>query len=500
MAGLNRTSRRGFLKCSVAWGGLAAIPRYVVGGPGFVPPSEQVTVGYVGCGTQGIRQLMEALQKPELRVVAVCDPNRRSDDYVEWYKDELRTKIRRFLRDPQWGADARGCRCGREVGRELVERAYSRGNKKVRCPAYSDFREMLETEKDLDAVYIMTPDHLHATVAVRAMKLGKHAITHKPIGNYFNELVAAVETAEKTKRATHLFCAAANPTTPLLRRWIQSGVIGAVREVHNWSTRPFWPQGMTELPKDRPPVPKGLEWELWLGPVPDRPYHPAYTHAVFRGWYDFGTGALGDMGHYSFKQIFTILDLGSPLSVEAGRSQFWEIVGSTWRKQENRVSYPRASVISWEFPARGSMPPVRLVWYDGGMRPPLPKELEEDGEQLPAEGMLFVGDEGKILATFTGGSPRLIPKRRQQAFKPPAEKVPPPLSELDQWIRACRGGAPSSACFQKAYAFSETILLGTVALRVPKKLRWDPKRRKFLNAPEADRYLRRPAYRPGWVL
>ncbi len=171
-------------------------------------------------------------------------------------------------------------------------------------------------------------------------------------------------------------------------------------------------------------MPDDFRWDLWLGPVPDRPYHPAYTHAVFRGWYDFGTGALGDMGHYSFHQIFKVLKLGSPTSVEAGRSQYWAIEDFTWHKKVNTVAYPRASVIHWEFPERGEMPPVRLHWYDGGMRPPMIEELEADGRPMPEEGMLFVGDRGKILADFTGGSPQLIPEARMRAFQPPAETVP----------------------------------------------------------------------------
>jgi len=496
----SRRSRRSFLKAASFGSTLLIVPREVLGGRGFVAPSDKITVGYVGCGTQGIRQLMEALRKPELKIVAVCDPNRRSDDYVEWYKNELRTKIRQFLNSSSWGEDAKGCRCGREVGKELVEYAYSKGSLKYRCPAFSDFRAMLEQIEDLDAVYIMTPDHLHATIAVRSMEKGKHVITHKPIANYFNELVRAVGTAERTGKATHLFCAASLGTTPVLREWIRSGVIGAVREVHNWSTRPFWPQGMTEYPKESLPVPEGLQWSLWLGPVPDRPYHPAYTHAVFRGWYDFGTGALGDMGHYSFKQIFTIFDLGSPVTVEASRSEYWKIVGSTWKKQENRVSYPRASIIRWEFPARGSFPPLKLTWYDGGLRPPLPKELEEDGEDLPPEGMLIVGDEGKILADFMGTNFKLIPKRKQKRSKRPVEKFPELPSELDQWISACRGGKSSNASFKQAYPFSETILLGTIALRVRKKLVWSSDQKRFTNSQEANALLKRPAYRPGWVL
>jgi len=496
-------TRRSFLGAAAAAGAaVSVVPRRVLGGASHVAPSGKVHVGYVGCGTQGLRQLMPALQRPDLRVVAVCDPNRRSDDYPQWGPDELNRKIRDFLGDPQWAKGARGGLCGREVGQHVVNRHHAKeaaGAGAPDCRAYADFREMLREEKDLDAVYIMTPDHLHAPIAVQAMRLGKHAVTHKPVANVLAEARVARDTARQTGAATHLFCTADKATTPLLAEWIAGGVIGGVREVHNWTTRPFWPQGMTRLPADTPPVPDGLEWDLWLGPVPPRPYHPAYTHSVFRGWYDFGTGSLGDMGHYSFYQIFRILGLGCPVAVEAGRSQFWSIQNFTWHKEVNKVSYPQASTIRWEFAARGNQPAVALTWYDGGLRPPTPPELVADGAALPAEGLLFVGDAGKILAGFSGDQPRLLPAARMQAFTPPLQTLPRPAGELDQWLRACKGGPPSDASFENVYPFAETILLGTIALRVEKRLRWDTEKMTFPGVPEADALLRRPC-REGWQL
>ena len=308
-----------------------------------------------------------------------------------------------------------------------------------------------------------------------------------------------IRTARETGAATHMFCASGLESTPEITEWVEAGAIGPVREVHNWSTRPFWPQGMTSLPTETVPVPEGLDWDLWLGPVPHRPYHPAYTNAVFRGWYDFGTGALGDMGHYSFFQIFKILKLGSPLSVEASRSQYWRIDDLLWKKQVNAVSYPQASLIRWEFPERQGLVPVALHWYDGGLRPPKPRELDEDGEPMPEEGLLLVGDTGKILAEFNGRRPRLIPKAKMQAFRPPPQTLPRPIDELDQWVRACRGLGASDASFEHVAAISETILLGNIALRVDKKLRWDAASGRFPNAPEADALMTR-SYREGWAL
>ncbi|UCG58511.1 MAG: Gfo/Idh/MocA family oxidoreductase, partial [Phycisphaerales bacterium] len=366
MSNTSKIDRRQFIKAGTALAAFSTVPRHVLGGPQHIPPSEKINVAYIGVGTQGLRNLMGALPKKDLNISAVCDPNTESNDYPEWSHNEIRDKIRRFLGKPNYGEGVEGCRCGRNVGREIIETYYGKnrpsGSYKG-CKAYVDFRELLETEKDIDAVYIMTPEHLHATIAIAAMKKGKHAITHKPISNVLYEIKLARDTAEQTGAATHLFCAASNRTTPTICEWIWSGAIGPVREVHNWSSRPFWPQGMTEYPTESPPVPKGLEWDLWLGPVPHRPYHLAYTHAVFRGWCDFGSGAPGDMGHYSFFQIFKILKLGSPISVEASRSQYWKIVGLTWDKQENMISWPRASMIHWRFPARGDMPELSLYWY-----------------------------------------------------------------------------------------------------------------------------------------
>lgn len=496
----NPLSRRRFLAGAGAAAAVALVPREVLGGPRYVAPSERINIGYVGCGTQGLRQLMQALEKPEIRIAAVCDPNRRSDDYPEWGRNELNDKIRKFVGDPNWAQGARGGLCGREVGFEVVNRHYAKQKSAATaCRAYSDFRELLENEKDLDAVYIMTPEHLHGVIAVRAMRAGKHVITHKPVSNVLNEVRQVRDTARQTGVANQLFCSAGMGSTPTIAEWLGAGAIGPVREVHNWSSRPFWPQGMIEPPKDTPPVPEGLDWNLWLGPASERPYNPAYANVVFRGWYDFGTGALGDMGHYSFHQIFAILKLGSPISVESTRSQFWKIKDYTWHKEVNRVSYPEASLIHWQFPARGGLPPVTLHWYDGGLRPPIPSELERDGEAMPEEGLLFVGDNGKLLAGFMGENPRLIPQARMRDFKPPPQTLPRPIDELDQFIRACRGGQPSDASFEAAYPFAETILLGTIAQRVNQKLQWDTAKFEFSNSPEANE-LKFRKNRAGWEI
>ena len=496
-------NRRQFLtKTSATVAAFTIVPRHVIGGSKHVAPSEKINVGYIGVGTQGIRQLIKTLPSPEIKIVSVCDPNKDSTDYIEWSKDEIRNKIRAFLTKPRWGQGLQGCRGGREVGREIVDSYYAMGTtsgKHKACSTYSDFRELLESENDLDAVYVMTPDHLHATIALAAMKKRKHVIMHKPLSNVLYEARLVADTARTTKVATHMFCAADKKTTPLLCEWIWAGAIGHIREVHNWSSRPFWPQGITEYPREKPPVPDGLDWDLWLGPVPHRPYHKAYTHAVFRGWYDFGAGPLGDMGNYSFYQIFKILKLTAPVSIEANRSQYWAIVDDLWEMQKNNISFPRASVIHFKFPARQDMPPVSLYWYDGGLRPPKPQELEIDKRDMPREGLLFVGDKGKILAGFSGDNPRIIPEKKMKAFTKPPQRLQRPIDELAQWIRSCKGGKPSGAGFENVYPFAETVCLGAIALRVDKQLKWDTEKMQFTNSLQANELMRRK-YRKGWEL
>ena len=495
-------SRRSFLGTSAGVVGMTIVPRHVLGGPNHIAPSDKINVGYIGTGTQGIRLLLDFIRKRELQVVSVCDVNRDSMDYPEWYVHELRNKIRKFLDEPRWGEGNKGCRAGRQVGKEIVETYYAKkraAGKYKGCSAYADFRQLLEVEKDLDAVCIMTPEHLHGTIAIAAMKKGKHTITHKPLANVLTEVRLAAEIATQNKVATHMFCAASMHTTPLLCEWIWNGAIGQVLEVHNWSKRPFWPQGMTDYPKDTPLIPEGFNWDLWLGPAQYRPYNPAYTHTVFRGWYDFGTGPMGDMGHYSFYPIWKILKLGAPTSVEASRSEYWTIKHGHWHRNINTVSFPRAAMVHWEFPARDGMAPVTLHWYDGGLKPPIPRELEIDNRKMPDEGLLFVGVKGKILADFSGGSPRIIPEEKMQAFKRPPKTLPQPINELDQWIRACRGEEPADARFENIRNINESICLGSIALRVGKKLKWDDENMRITNDAEANKFLYRK-YRKGWEL
>ena len=493
-------TRRQFISTTAGTAAASIIPRRVLGGKGFIAPSDKINIGYVGCGSQGLRLLMPALLKPEFNIIAVCDPNRKSDDYPTWGPGELKGRIRSFLDNPGWGEGTRDGLCGLEVGLELVNRHYAKQKPSGQysdCRAYADFREMLATEKDLDAVYVMTPEHLHATVTINAMRMGKHAICHKSMATVLHEAQVVRDTTHRSGCTTMMHCDAHLSETPMLKEWVQSGVIGQVRQVHVWTDRPYWPQGMHERPKGRPPIPDGFQWDLWLGPVPDMPYHPDYSHARFRGWYDFGSGALGDVGNIIFFKIFSILDLESPLSVEALPSRYYSLRDDTWHREVNQISFPRSSIIHWEFPARGDMAPLSLFWYDGGMRPILP-DLQFQARDLQwFGGLIFIGDDGILIA---GPQPRLLPDSKMRDFVPPPETLPRPMPELDQWIQSCRGGAPTLANYEHIYAQTETVIIGNIALRHEgEKLMWDSEKAVFSHGNGANKLLTRE-YRPGWEL
>lgn len=481
-------SRRTFLGVASSAAALTILPRHVLGGKGYVAPGDRITAACIGVGAQGTRVMMDLLKEADVQIVAVCDVNRESSDYVEWAPNELRDKQRELVASAEWGQDWKGPTAGREPARRLVE-AYYAGKTTSGlykgCAAYVDYRELLAQQKDLDAVIVGTPDHAHAMISIAAMRKRKHVLCQKPLTHSIAEARRIAEVARETGVATQVTIGnQASEATRLLCEWIWAGAIGAVREVHNWSTRPFWPQGI-ERPASAEAVPAGLEWDLWLGPAPSRPYNRAYLPFVWRGWYDFGCGAIGDMGCYSFDTIFRVLKLGPPASVEASSTRTF------------KETYPAASIMHFQFPARGEMPPVRLTWYDGGLRPLRPVELE-DGREMGREneGLLFIGDRGSILCGFNGSDPRLIPESKMQEFKQPPKTLPRSDGNYREWIQACKGGKPGGANFEFEGPVTEALLLGNVALRAGKKLYWDGPSMKVVNPAEAQQYVS-SEYRPG---
>ena len=510
-----KINRRKFLGSAAAsTAAFTILPRHVLGGPGHVAPSDKITLAYIGVGTQGLREMVSLLPNPAVQIVAVCDPNKESANYVDWSKNGIRDSIRKVLEKPTWGEGIEGIRGGREIGRDVVETYYAnqRASESFKgCATYADFRELLEKEKDVDAVKIMTPDHLHATIAIAAMKKGKNVLVHKPIANRLSEARLVIDTARMTKVATHFLPWNNGFGIRAIESWIKDGAIGTLREVHNWSNRPMWPQYPT-IPTDTPPIPKDFDWDLWLGPALYRPYHPQYTHAVFRGWYDFGGGSLADMGHYSLWSVFTIFNLGTPISVEPTLTHNCGLVDQVAVTQKNDYSFPAGCTLRFKFAAKGDRTPFDVIWYDGGIRPSTPEELDADKKEMPNEGMMFVGDKGKILAEFRGQNPRIIPEKKmreyQEAQTPQAPQPPPqpeareqgPATDRDKvWTDAFKGGEPSPGNFLNAGPLSDAVNLGAVALRVGRRILFDAESMKITNIPDANKYLYRE-YRKGWEL
>jgi predicted dehydrogenase len=504
-------SRRRFLAQAGAVGlGVTIVPRYVLGGAGYVAPSDKINMAFIGVGSQGLRVMLHFLGEADVQGVAVCDVNKMGANHPQWYTHEYCQEVQKLLGVTsgwEWlspdtpiqlthSMQSPAGVSGREPARKIVEAYYGtqrRSGKFNGCAAYVEFRELLEKEKEVDAVVVCTTDNLHAAVSAAAMKKGKHVFCQKPLTHTMYEARRIAEIARETGVATQIAVGnQASEDTRLLCEWIWAGAIGPVREVHNWSSRPFWPQGL-DHPKDSEAVPDGLNWDLWLGPAPERPYNHIYAPFVWRGWTDFGGGALGDMGSYSFDTIFRVLKLEAPTSVEAS---------STERYPE---TYPQASIIHYDFPARADMPPVKFTWYDGGLKPPRPEELEEgrpfvvEGEDGD-EGLLFVGDRGKILCGFNGKNPKLIPQSKMDNYMQPPKTLPRSAGNEREWLDACKGSkVKPGGNFEFAGMVTETLQLGNVSCRMGQKLNWSRSDLRVANSDLANQYVR-PERRSGWEL
>jgi len=440
-------SRRQWLGAAAA---VSIVPRHVLGGEGHTPPSEKLNIAGVGVGGQGGWDLEQVAAE---NIVALCD--------VDW------------------------------------DYAAHTFKKYPRAKTYKDFRKLFDKEKGIDAVVVGTPDHIHAPVSMMAIKLGKHVYCEKPLTRTVYEARALAKAAREHKVATQMGNQGmAFEGNRLINEWLWDGAIGPVREVHVWSDRPthsgklplYWAQGI-DRPEDQPPVPATLDWDLWLGPAPWRPYHPAYAPFRWRGWWDFGSGGLGDMGIHNIAPVFPALKLGAPTSVDASSTAVY------------KETLPVASCVHYEFPARGDMPPVKLHWYDGGLLPARPEELDLERDLPRDDGILFVGDKGKMLVEGWGGhSPRLIPEKRMKEYKRPPKTLPRSIGHHKEWLEACKHGTPTQSSFAFAGPFTEAVLLGTVCVRVGgRKLLWDSKNFKVTNVPEANPLLHYE-YRKGWTL
>ena len=497
-------TRRKFVELTaVTAAAFTIVPRHVLGGKNYIAPSDKITLAYIGVGTQGTRELLPLLAEPGIQVIAVCDPNKEAVGYRDWGMNYLKDAIRKTINNPDWnpGGD-NTIPGGRDNGKSIVDSYYANIHPELKykgCKAYADARELLEKEKDLDAVKIMTPDHLHGVLSMAAMKRGKHVLVHKPLSNCLTESKKVIEMARNSKVITHLIPWDSNGSMEQVMAWINAGAIGTLTEVHNWTNRPVWPQ-YPELPTDTPPVPNGFDWDLWLGPEASRPYSPDYTNMVFRGWYDFGGGSMADMGHYSLWTVFNALQLTSPTSVEPHRSHVCDFHGPVPYRVDNNFSFPMASTVRFKYPANGNRPPVDLYWYDGGMRPEIPDELVSQNKELPEEGMMFVGDTGKILAGFNVQNPQIISGKKMDSLNENADKQNEDQKAshwLQLFVEACKSGKQYPGNFSEAEHLTETINLYAVALRTNRMLQYDAANLKITNVVDANKYLSRE-YRQGW--
>ena len=364
---------------------------------------------------------------------------------------------------------------------------------------YKDFRVMLDDmDKSIDAVLVSTPDHCHAVAAMRAIKMGKHVYCEKPLAHTIHEVRQITEAARKHGVQTQMGNQGhSSEQIRMMCEWINDGAIGKVRQVYAWSSRPSGGAAFAvnmARPKDTPPVPSELDWDLWLGPVQYRPYHPDYLPFKWRGWVHFGTGALGDMGCHILDPVFWALKLGEvdKIEVEATTTHFVpEIMNET---------YPVASIVRFKFPARGSMPAVELHWSDGRLRPPRPHDMEIE-RKIGGEGALLIGENGNIMHDSHGASGlRIVPETKMKAYDLPDKTLPRSQGHHQDWILACKGGKPSSANFNYGGPLTEMALLGVLAIRNQnRKLIWDVKNMRITNDAEADKFVN-PPYRDGWTL
>ena len=450
-----KITRREFMGRSVtAAAGFMIIPRHVLGGKGHKAPSDTLNIANVGVGGQGSWDTRKVSSE---NIVAMCDV----DDM------QIANLLKSDRNEPQH-----------------IE-MYNKANK------YKDFRIMLEKEKNIDAITVTTPDHTHAVIAMMAIKMGKHVFVQKPLTHTIKEARMLAKAAKKASIVTQMGNQGhAGEGGRLINEWIWDGAIGDVREVHAFTNRPIWPQGI-EAPKEIPSVPSSLDWNLWLGPAPFRPYHPAYAPFSWRGWWDFGTGALGDMGAHILDHPFWALKLGYPTSVQASSTRF------------TKDSYPVAEIVTYEFPARGKMPLVKLTWYDGGLMPSRPPELEQ-GRKMGDDGggVLFIGDKGVLMCSTYGRNPRIIPESKMKEYKRPEKTIPRSPGIHEEWIEAIKSGKKSTSDFEYSSLLTETMLLANLAVRMKEhntKLLWDGEKMEITNLPEANKFLHKE-YRPGWTL
>jgi predicted dehydrogenase len=464
---VKNASRREFLRnVSMAGAGFFIVPRHVLG-RGFVAPSDKLNIAGIGVGGKGQSDLAGFAVSPKANVAFLCDVDDR----------QATRSVQKF---PQ-------------------------------AKRYKDFREMLDKEhKQIDAVSVSTPDNTHAVAAVAAMQLGKHVYVQKPLTHDIYEARMLTEAAKRYKVVTQMGNqGASGDGVRQMQEWYNAGLIGDATSLYIWTNRPVWPQGMG-YPKGQEEIPKELDWNLWLGPAQMQDYHSGFVPFSWRGYWAFGTGALGDMGCHLIDPAFKTVGLGYPSEVECSQVSIYE---KMWTADYFPESCPAASSIKLRFPGKDGKPDVRMYWMDGGIRPERPDELGPDelfGDR-DGGGVLIVGTKGKMMCETYGANPKLLPISRTKEVNVPKTLARVPEGHYVQWVNACLAGYGQkevSSPFEYAGPLTETILMGNLALRSwnikkgndfpgRKKLLWDAANMKITNFEDANQFVKRE-YRNGW--
>lgn len=460
-------NRRDFLTGAASAAAFTIVSPHVLGGTRHVAPSDKVNVALIGAGGQGRSNLRGGLFKlDDVQVIALADPAEEWDLTPFYYKGKA----------------------GRGPIKAEIEAHYAGKSPSNKVAVYEDFRTLLEKQKDVDAILCATPDHLHATVSLHALKAGKHVYCEKPMAHNIAEARLVAKVARETKLATQMGNQGhANEGIRKTIEWIHAGAIGKVEHVHAWVGTSRWNPTLQGKPTETMKVPDGLNWDLWLGPREARPFHQAYAPVSWRDFWSFGLGALGDFGCHDLDSATWALDLKAPSKVE----------GTFAGKMDSEIT-PYGSLITYQFEAKGDQKPVTVHWYDGGLKPPVPDALPA-GTNLPGRGVLFVGDKGAMLCGGAGGEPKLFPASRDMEFERPAATLARSKGHHRDWIDAIKGGPAAGSNFDYASRLTEITLLGVLALRIGRPIAWDTETMTVPGVPGAEPIIK-GLYRKGWEL
>ena len=464
---LSRPSRRNFIKgTAYSAAGFMIVPRHVLGGRGFVAPSDTVTLGIVGAGGKGRNNTREFLKLDDVRITSVADPAYYWNLADFYYRSEA----------------------GRGPVKDLIEERFQAQNPSFQVTEYLDFREMMEKE-ELDGIVCSTPDHTHAYISLLAMRAGKHVYCEKPLTHNIWEARQVQKVAAETGLATQM--GNSGHSADGIRQtveYLRAGAIGKVSEVHAWVPATRWVPSLRGLPQGESTMPVNFDWDLWLGPREPRPFHEDYVPVTWRDFWDFGCGALGDFGCHDMDASVWAFNLSAPERVEILPAGF-----------SNADIAPYGEIGYYDFPAQGDQAPLKLTWYSGGLRPKEPEILPE-GVDLPRRGTMFVGEKGIILNDGGQRVPKIYPESVAESFEPPKPSIPRSNGHFRDWIDAIKGGPAASANFEYGARLTEITLLGVLSLRMGgQPIYWDAEQMKAKGLPEADKFIKEPV-RQDWEM